>query len=193
MKKILYIHGFASVGNSYKGKLLIDEFGEERVISPTFSHKPENAIEEIEAIIKKEDLVLVGTSLGGFYTDYFNVKYSIPGLVINPLVDPEVVRKYIGENRNFYTNEIFDFSLRDFNKLKDIKLLKESLPGYGIRVAQEIILLAKDDELLDYRIALKEFSKPGQDLRVYPDGGHRFTKSREIIDAVKTITLELRG
>lgn len=187
--KILYIHGFASVGDSYKGKLLKEEFGEDNVISPTFSHKPAQALEEIENIIAREEIVLAGTSLGGFFSDYFNTKYSIPAVVINPLVEPDGVEKYIGENRNYYTDEVFNFTREDFNFLKKIKREKEALEGYSNRGAKEIILLAEDDDLLDYKLALKEYKFQGQEVRVYPTGGHRFTNSSEIIRAVREIIL----
>lgn len=187
--KILYIHGFASIGNSYKGNLLMEKFGKENVISPTFSSKPEIAIREIESIITKESsVVLAGTSLGGFYSDYFNVKYSIPAVIINPLVEPVVVEKYIGPNINFYTNEEFLFSREDFNFLHKIKMEKEGLKSYTVRRAKEVLLLAQDDDLLDYKLALKEYRFPGQEVRLFPEGGHRFTNSFEIVRAVKDIS-----
>lgn len=188
---IIYIHGFGSIGDSYKGQLLKDNFSNFDVLSPTFSYDTKKAVSEIKSLIEKENnLILVGTSLGGFYADYFNTFYSIPAVIINPLIEPLGVENYIGENINYYTKEKFIFTRESFNYLLKLKKDKEENSNYLNRISKPIVLLAEDDNLLDYKFAVSSFKN--LDVRVFPSGGHRFTNSKEIIRAVSDISKNLK-
>jgi len=128
MKKIkytiIYLHGFASSGKSRKGQLLKKHFKENTVLTPTLSPEPHNAITEISNIINwdfnKDNLqrpLLIGSSLGGFYADYFSALYDIPAILINPLVDPLDAKQFIGKNNNLSTGESFEFIQKDLDYL----------------------------------------------------------------------------
>lgn len=188
---IIYIHGFGSIGDSYKGNLLKEHFSSSyNVFSPTFSYSTKEAVCEIKSLIDKfENVILVGTSLGGFYADYFNTLYNIPAVIINPLVEPRGVDRFIGENINYYTKEKFTFTKESFNYLLKIKKDKEESFNYYNRVSIPVVLLAEDDDLLDYKLAKKKFENC--DVRVFPTGGHRFTNSKDIIRAVEDICKNL--
>lgn len=183
---ILYIHGFASVGNSYKGNLLFEEFKNYKVLSPTFSPDTKIAVKQIEDIINKnKNIIMVGTSLGGFYSDYFHTVKDIPAVIINPLVEPLGVERYVGENVNYYTNDKFDFTRESFNYLLELKEKKESSINYRKNNENLTVLLAKDDDLLDYRLSMEEYNK--ESIKLYPKGGHRFNNSSAILEAVDNL------
>lgn len=183
---IIYIHGFASIGNSYKGNLLLNEFSNYKVLSPTFSPYTKTAVKQIDELIKtNKNVILVGTSLGGFYSDYFHTTKNIPAVIINPLVEPLGVEKYVGENTNYYTNEKFDFTRESFNYLLELKSIKESSSGYRKYDDLLTVLLAEDDDLLEYKLAINEYND--NSIKLYPTGGHRFTNSQAIIDAVNSL------
>ncbi|RUM60683.1 MAG: esterase, partial [Persephonella sp.] len=90
--KVMYIHGFNSAGYGNKINKLKEAFGDENVIALTLPYNPAKAIKLleflIEAIREKDNLILVGTSLGGFYGLYLGAKYKIPSVLINPSTDP---------------------------------------------------------------------------------------------------------
>ena len=68
----LYIHGFNSSPKSLKGQQLIRHFesiGRASQLSvPALSHWPEEAMQQLETIVQQHaELLLIGSSLGGFY------------------------------------------------------------------------------------------------------------------------------
>lgn len=182
-KTIIYLHGFGSSGDSQKSldirKQLKDEFN---VISPTLSHNPATAISEIRNLLANVDhCILIGTSLGGFYADYFNGMADVPAILINPLVDIDDAKKFIGLNKNFGTGKSFYFLEKDFKDLQNINNQKKQI---NYSEAPEIILLSKDDEVLDYKKSLSYFHNENQYISLFQDENHRFNNIKEIVKAV---------
>lgn len=187
---IIYLHGFASTGEAAKGKLLKKSFNS--VITPTLSEHPKEAIEQIKNILnddKDSNYLIVGSSLGGFYADYFNSLYNVPCILINPLVDPTNIQRFLGENTNTKTNTKFTFTQEDINFLIEMKT--EKSPD---RKVPELILLAKDDDLLNYKEAIEEYNNAAlQLIRTSEDGGHRFTNSDLFIESVGTMLKAIKN
>lgn len=185
--EIIYIHGFASSGNASKATLIKNTFSElHRVNSPTLSHHPEKALVRLNEIVhevwqREAKILMIGSSLGGFYADYFNLKCGIPCVLINPLVDVNDLRPLIGNNKNLSTGETFFFSEADFNNLK--KIQEEKL-GMKYSSSKEIVLIANDDELLDPAKTKKYFAHPNQLIKISPGGGHRFENTEELIGSI---------
>ena len=90
-KKILYIHGYGSNGNSRTATTLQNELGDNyKVFSPTFSNKVElftetlKNIEQAEMFIKENSIqLLVASSMGAFIALHI-LDSSLPKLLINP-------------------------------------------------------------------------------------------------------------
>ena len=144
MKKILYIHGFASTGNSNKYKKLCDEYGISNVISPTLPNSPKEAVEILENIIKENNynILPIGTSLGGFYSWYICQKFELKGIQINPLTNIYFMEKFIGENMNMNSGEKFDFNE---NYIKELKELKDSIKDISYNILN--LFISEEDEL----------------------------------------------
>ena len=65
---------------------LIDQ-GKLEVLVPALPHKPKQAIAYIEKLIMDStNTVLIGSSLGGFYSIYFAEKFHCKAVLVNPLV-----------------------------------------------------------------------------------------------------------
>ncbi|MGL1893245.1 MAG: hypothetical protein OCD02_16540 [Spirochaetaceae bacterium] len=191
---IIYIHGFASVGDSSKGLLLKKSIKNHNVFSPTLSPDSKVAIKQIKELISsKENPILIGSSLGGFYVDYFNTIYGIPAILINPLVDSTKIKVYIGENKNLYTDESFEFTLESYNYLQDLKTQKEQSSNYSDRKANMFIMLAKDDDVIDYKTAELEYNSKKQTVYTYDTGGHRFINDDEVISKVEKLISYVRS
>lgn len=189
---IIYLHGFGSNGSSSKGDILKSAFGNEfNIITPTLSVNPKKAIQEITNLVSnKGTYILVGTSLGGFYADYFNKIADIPCVLINPVINIEQLQRHIGINKNYNTGENYEYSRSDYNDLVSLKNRKDS---YGYSDSPEYIVSAKDDELCDYRLAQKTFTNDNQWLQVVASGGHRFTDTGTFINTVKELIKDLDG
>ena len=180
---IVYLHGFGSGGSSEKGVLLKKYFGKSHnIITPDLSEKPEEAIKQIHSIISKTGrFIFVATSLGGFYADYFNKFGDIPCVLINPLVDPDDMIKHIGSNNSYATGKSFIFTKEDYLYLKR---LKARIDEVNYTDSPEYIILAKDDEVLDYKKAFEYFINPNQLVLLERTGGHRFLNEKKIVATV---------
>ena len=116
---ILYLHGFGSDGTSPKGQLLKNHFPGIKIIIPSLSEHPIEAIEQILDILSTEkQLIIIGTSLGGFYADYINKVADVPVVLINPLTSVHTFEKKIGHHKNYNNNKSFEFTKGDFKYLQ---------------------------------------------------------------------------
>lgn len=121
MKYVVYFHGFASSPNSSKVKELGKKY---QVFAPNVPYstdgiqKLENEISNwMENTVKPGDqIVFVGTSLGGYWASVMAYKFDGIAVVFNPSVDPSKdLQKFIGKNTNYLTGEEFDLTAADVN------------------------------------------------------------------------------
>ena len=185
--KVMYIHGFNSAGYGNKINKLKEAFGDENVIALTLPYNPAKAIKLleflVEAVKEKDNLILVGTSLGGFYGLYLGAKYKIPSVLINPSTDPyNSLKNQVGKQINYKTNEEYEFSQKDLEDLKKFYFSEED-----IKKAKPYILVYLDekDELLDSKKTKEYFEKFGIYVKMYTGGDHRFQHMDELIQDLK--------
>jgi len=195
MKKlnIVYLHGFGSSGQSDKVTALKKHYNspEFNVISPTLPVNSKDAIKEITKILSTNDnFILIGTSLGGFYADYFNKLADIPCVLINPAINVKLLAKYIGINKNYNTGKEYTYSKKDFDDLVE---LSEKKDQFGYNESPEYVIVAKDDELCDWRLATKTFNKPTHWLQIEETGGHRFNNIKLILETLDELIYDLGG
>lgn len=170
---IIYIHGFASSAFGSKAQKFKDYF-EDEVITVSLPTIPNLAINMLEQIIESfikldEDVHLIGSSLGGFYSLYLANKYDLKAVLINPAVNPfNTLSRY--ENVEFITN-YYDGSLFEFTN-EHIK----SLNSYKVSSLEKpenfITLLQTEDEVLDYNEA--KMMLEDTNLIVEEGGNHSF-------------------
>lgn len=79
---ILYLHGFASSGNSGTAREIQETLTKCRVISPDLPIDPDEAIKIIQKTIDEESIDLViGTSMGGLFA---SMVHDMPRILVNP-------------------------------------------------------------------------------------------------------------
>ena len=82
MRKMMYVHGFASSGSSGTVMNLRRSLPGWRVIAPDLPVDPFEALELLRSIVKEEQPeIVVGTSMGGMYTQQL---WGVPRIVVNP-------------------------------------------------------------------------------------------------------------
>ena len=114
-------------------------------------------------------VVLIGTSLGGFWANYFGNRIDAHKVVVlNPVTEPDrQLRKYVGqtvfsERRNL----TFGVAAHDVAVYEGVRPTENA----GIRV---LAIVTEDDEKLDYRAALGFYrARANAEVALYDSGGH---------------------
>lgn len=171
---VLYLHGFLSSPQSLKAQqtlayCLNTGFGENITI-PQMSQGPAATIAQLHALIDEiggDNLVLMGSSLGGYYATYLAEFYQAPAVLINPAVRPyEIWESHLGENRNYHSDEIHVVTRAHIEELKQIDVSPLSKPK-NFKVFLQVA-----DETLDYRQALEKFG--AEQCVVHENGSHSY-------------------
>ncbi|MBU3626012.1 hypothetical protein ICN48_07170 [Polynucleobacter sp. JS-Safj-400b-B2] len=153
---IVYLHGFRSSPRSSKAVMTgdaiaalstvenpIDWYCPQLVASPKSSM--DKVIEHIEES-KHDRLVVIGSSLGGYYANYLAEKYGCKAVALNPAVwAPKELASHVGMLTSYDTNEPYDFRPEYIEELKSLQVEVIS------DAARYFLLAAKGDELLDWQ------------------------------------------
>ena len=185
---ILFLHGFASSGNATKAEALkkycSDNFSNLEFLSPDLPAEPDKAISLIENVLGSAsgNTVVFGSSLGGYYAMWAGAKYNVNVVLINPAFEAYVdLKSVIGMNRNYQTGEEFEFKEE---YIEQLKTLSYEINSGRLKKEKVVLMLAEDDELLDYRRTLKYFGDDYGKLILEKEAGHSFTKFAEHLKSV---------
>lgn len=152
---VLYLHGFNSSPLSFKAQQLSAcwqgaGLPAGRLLVPDLPNDPLAAIEGLEAWVEQRDapVVLVGSSLGGYYATWLAEKYQCKALLINPAVLPcQRFEQYLGPQKNYYTDERWVLTQAHVDALAQL----EAPPPTDHE--RYWVWLQTGDETLDYREA----------------------------------------
>jgi hypothetical protein len=185
---ILFLHGFASSGNATKAETLkkycSDNYNNVEFLSPDLPVEPDKAIKLISDILKSadENSIVFGSSLGGYYAMWAGEKFNVNVVLINPAVEAYIdLKSVIGMNKNYQTGEEFEFK-EDY--LQQLKNLSAEINSDKLQKEKLVLMLAEDDDLLDYRRTLKYFGDNYGKLILEKEAGHSFTKFGDNLKAV---------
>ena len=175
--KTLYLHGFSSCGEGNKSLELKKYFGEKNVFSPDLSPSPFDTIAMIEGLLKSEDInLIIGSSLGGFYTTYFAEKYQIRAVLLNPSIEPwKTLTPYVGWQKRFCDEEVFEFKSIYLEQLQTLEVKPEK--------GNYLVLLQSEDEVLDYTKAQSLYNK--HKVIVEYGGNHRFENIHDYMSMIE--------
>lgn len=177
--RIIYLHGFNSNGNS----TTITEIRKEipGLLSISYDYiNADIAYEQIKLLIENTleenpDLLIAGTSLGGFWANYFAQKYQLKCVLVNPAVRPSIsLRKAVPASPlpNFNTGELREFTYENADAYKKFEVPVD--PGIN-----RIIVLGKNDEVIDYRKTEEIYSGKGK--IILTEEGHRIEDYAKIV------------
>ncbi len=183
-KNILYIHGFNSSPLSIKAeqtrRYFLKNFPEVNFICPQLATSPNEAILQLEHIIDSSNKTessehdiwfVIGSSLGGYFSTYLASKYQFPAILINPAVKPfELLEDYIGEQKNPYTNIVYQVTEQH---MFDLKAIERNAPSFDEEQKNNyLVMVQTGDEVLDYQLAVEKFQHCR--LIVEQGGDHSF-------------------
>lgn len=198
---LLYLHGFTSGPQSVKARALGARMAERGLaadfVCPQLSASPAEAILQAEQIIeharklgadetvtntatnalKHPNILLVGSSLGGFYATVLAEKHNLNAVLINPAVIGQLpMEGFIGTHQWLYTGELFEFTAQHIAELRAMDLPRVTNPQ------RFWLMLEEGDETLDYRQAVAYYT--GAKQTVLTGGDHTFTRWADYLDAV---------
>jgi predicted esterase YcpF (UPF0227 family) len=118
---------------------------------PELHHRPARAVAQVlDACMRVDatELTLVGSSLGGFYATVAAERVGCRAALLNPAVHPERhFARYLGSQRNLYTNESFVLTREHIEELAAV-----AVPAIT-RPERYWLFVETADEVLDYREA----------------------------------------
>jgi predicted esterase YcpF (UPF0227 family) len=178
----IYLHGFNS-----KGKPNSDKVQELRNLGPVqtvdydsfalFESIREHLIAELSARFEQNpqaNWVLIGTSLGGYWSATMANHFELPAILINPAIQPgRTLKRHVGLRiENFVTGEPNTLTQETVSSYPDI-------PTGG----EYLILLDSADEALDPTATQKYYQhKP---VLTFEGGSHRFAHMAEALPYIR--------
>jgi predicted esterase YcpF (UPF0227 family) len=153
---LVYLHGFRSSPRSSKAVMTGDAIQALSTAAnpiewycPQLLASPKESMSLVTEHIdqsKADHLVVIGSSLGGFYTNYLAEKYGCKAIVLNPAVRAaRELAPHVGMMTAYDSEEPFDFRPEYIDELKALQVEKISNPH------RYFLIAAKGDELLDWR------------------------------------------
>ncbi len=187
---IVYLHGFNSGGNAQKAAWLRRALAPVPVFAPTYpAHRAGEALRQLRKFIRRlrrenpqdRKLLLIGSSLGGFWAQYLAPEFNAGIVLINPSREPDVsLRRAVGRARNEATGGETVLTETDVTALGRYRVQ----PCNG--AVPTLVLLDAEDELLDSHASAEAFRGCGQTL-LFPGGNHRFAHLPESLPAILSL------
>ena len=193
MRRVLYIHGFASAGSSGTAthlRNMLYEHGVE-VISPDVPVMPTEALSLLKQMVAElQPELIIGTSMGGLYTEQM---YGTPRIMVNPSFHMARHLTFQGMGRREFLNKRQD-GAREFKVDRDMIAQfreVEETSFSGVNAEEKALVwgfFGKNDKFVNCQ---PEFKKAyGTDhFRIF-DGEHRLNDvvlKRDIFPLVKQI------
>ncbi len=196
---LIYIHGLDSDANSTKG-VLLEKYCQRHhpdinVLRPDLNKSPAQVCEQLLLLIEvlnngknteadSSNTVLIGSSLGGYFSTLISNHIGCPALLLNPSTQPHITLQ------RFYNISI---SNRDSSDgLPNNKVLHTTAGGWNITPSDlqwfadhqllavnypdKISVLIKDgDELLNPKLSKQFYKEQGVTVTMQAGGDHRFS------------------
>lgn len=199
---VIYIHGLDSDANSTKGRLLEDYcrqyHSDINVLRPDLNKTPDQVFRQILSLIeglkhndniedekfKSSNTVLVGSSLGGYFSTLISNHTGCPALLLNPSTQPHVTLQRFAED-SAAKNNVKEEDL-------DSQIIHSTTGGWDITHADlqwfaahqlstinypdKVAVLIKDgDELLNPELSKQFYKSQGATVTMQAGGDHSFS------------------
>ena len=188
---IVYLHGLNSAGSSAKATWLREQLAPVEVLSPTYpAHRAHEAMAQLRGGLarlrsQQDRLLLVGSSLGGFYAPVLAPEFHAGMVLINPAVNARIgLRVHVGPQVNEATGERYVLTDADV----------DAFGAYALqecrRETPTLVLIDEADEVVDVR-AVRQFYRGCGRTIVYPGGSHRFEHLPQALPEIRALYASL--
>lgn len=181
--QFIYVHGFNSSPQSFKAQQTLALFrergAEDQLSIPKLSHFPSEAMAQLRELVEaSERALLIGSSLGGFYSTWLTEHYAqARAVLVNPAVAPhQLLEGMLGFTENYHSGERYELTQSHMDQLKALYLPEVTHPDRLLLLQQE------GDETLDYRDAVGYYRASAQ--IVQPGGSHAFDAFEQMLPVI---------
>ena len=188
---LLYLHGFRSSPLSAKAQQMARHMAQHHPSvhwwCPQLPPSPKGAMHMVAQGIAqwpRDCMGVIGSSLGGFYASWVASQTGCPSVLLNPAVEPaRDLCRSIGEQTTWQNpGERFYFLPEYIDELKALDA------SHQAPLSQELAIIAKGDEVLDWREMTARYPKARQIL--LEGGSHALENFADYIPQI-TAFLEL--
>ncbi len=201
---IVYVHGLDSDANSTKG-LLLDEYCQQHhpeitVHLPDLNQAPEQVFSYLTKLVtelsKDSKVVLVGSSLGGYFSTLVSNETGCAALLVNPSTQPHITLQRFEEDKGADTLKTDDNQNMTLHTTEGgWAITKSDLQWFAqhqllsvVHPSQVKVMLKKGDELLDANLSAAFYKHHGVTVIAQEGGDHRFSDFAEhLLEVIKTV------
>lgn len=206
---IVYVHGLDSDSHSTKGALLETYCAKHhpaiKVHRPDLNQSPEHVFSYLTGLVAElsqdAKTVLIGSSLGGYFSTLVSNATGCAALLLNPSTQPHVTLKRFSNDSNLGDNPAD-------NQLAKQQVLYTTTGGWAITHAdlqwfsehqllsiahpsKMVALIKEGDELLDADISASFYDEQGATVILQQGGDHRFTDFADHLPKVIELVQQL--
>ena len=196
-KAIIYLHGFNSASLDLNGNLLTNKdkllvmqtFCTEHDIlfyTPNVDYRDfQNIVEDLlfewnQFLDQGYDVVFMGSSMGGFTSEYMALKTGAKAIMINPAISPTaLLPQFIGVTQNYETGQPYQW---DETHCQQYLQYEQALANTDQQL-DRTILLDMGDELLDAEKTLLTYQSNAHVL-TFAGGSHSFEHMRAALPTI---------
>ncbi len=199
-KAIIYLHGFNSASLGLDGNLLTSKeklrvmqaFCSEKDVlfySPNVDYRDfQNLVEDRlfewnQYLDQRYDVVFMGSSMGGFASEYLAMKTGCKAIMINPAISPsELLPQFIGVTENFETGQPYQWNQSHCDQYLNYEKELEN----SNQKMDRTILLDMADELLDAQKTLSKYQTVAH-VVTFDGGSHSFEHMQQALPVIERI------
>jgi len=197
-KAIIYLHGFNSASIGLGGELLTSKeklrvmqifclahnivFFTPNVDYRNFQSLIEDMLYEWNQFLDQGyDVVFMGSSMGGFASEYLAMRTASKAVMINPAINPsELLTQFIGVSANYETGLAYDWNQAHCDQYRQYELELDNIS----QAIDRTILLDMADELIDAEKTVAKYRTIAH-VMTFESGSHSFEHMQEALPMIE--------
>ncbi len=202
-KAIIYLHGFNSASLDLNGNLLqskqklvvMQAFCQQKNIvffSPNVDYRDfRSLVEDIlfewnQFLDQGYQVLFMGSSMGGFASEYLAMKTGSKAIMINPAITPsELLTQFIGVTENSELGLSYDWQQ---SHCEQYLLYQQHLEN-NTQVIDRTILLDMADELIDSQQTVLKYQSKAK-LLTFEGGSHSFEHIKQALPEIEQLIFD---
>lgn len=186
---VIYLHGFGSADKPGRLAPLAARLPNYDFFSPSYNpHKSTETVDFLKDYIKNvieshDTVVLIGNSMGGFWSDFFGRLFGLKVILLNPALDTKAnLQPFVGKHKNFVTGNEFELTAQDIDDLDTVNGMRRKLPH-----TPRAVMVNKDDPIIPWQHATDELRSTSKVI-AFDKGGHQWTNWDAVADELTMLS-----